>query len=99
MANKKVSAERALLMGLVHEVFPAETFETDVMDFCRHLADQNAEQMGAAKLAIEMARDVGLDQARHVERLATSALMLNPGYVEGVKKYIGNIGRASDRSL
>ena len=29
------------------------------MGFCRHLAEQNGEQMGTAKLAIEMSRDLG----------------------------------------
>ena len=92
MANLRISAERALMIGLVHEVFPDETFEEEVMKFCRHVSEQNGEQMGTAKLAIEMARDVGLDQARHVERLANSALMLNPDYLEGVKRYIEGVG-------
>jgi enoyl-CoA hydratase len=92
MANLPVDADKALLMGLVHEVFPDETFHDDVMRFCRHLAEQNGEQMGAAKLAIEMARDVGLAQARNIERMANSALMLNPEYLEGVARYIEGIG-------
>jgi hypothetical protein len=85
-------------MGLVHEVFPDETFEADVMRFCRHLAEQNGEQMGTAKLAIEMARDVGLAQARNVERMANSALMLNPDYLAGIERYIKNIGGKKDKS-
>jgi enoyl-CoA hydratase len=92
MANLPVDADKALLMGLAHEVFPDETFQADVMRFCRHLAGQNAEQMGAAKIAIEMARDVGLAQARNVERLANSSLMLNPDYLAGIERYIKSIG-------
>jgi enoyl-CoA hydratase len=92
MANKPADADMAFTMGLVHQVFPDETFEDEVMDFCRHLAKQNGEQMGAAKIAIEMARDVGLDMARHVERMANSALMLNPDYLAGVAKYVSGIG-------
>lgn len=92
MANLPVNAERALMIGLVHEVFPDESFEQDVMKFCRHLAEQNAEQMGTAKLAIELAHDVGLAQARNVERLANSALMLNPDYLEGIQRYIAALG-------
>jgi hypothetical protein len=79
-------------MGLVHEVFADETFEADVMTFCRHLAQQNGEQMGAAKIAIELAHDVGLAQARNVERMANSALMLNPEYLETIKRYVQGIG-------
>jgi enoyl-CoA hydratase/carnithine racemase len=92
MANLPVNADRALIMGLVHEVFPDETFEEDVMKFCRHLAKQNGEQMGAAKIAIEMARDVGLAQARNVERMANSALMLDPEYLSTIERYVKSIG-------
>lgn len=80
MANKRVDADRALMIGLVQEVFSDQTFDEEVMAFCRDLTGQHAEQMGAAKLAIEMVRDVGLAQARNVERLANSALMLNPDH-------------------
>jgi enoyl-CoA hydratase len=92
MANLAVDADRALLMGLVHEVFPDEGFNDEALRFCRHLAGQNGEQMGAAKIAIEMARDLGLAQARNVERMANSALMLNPEYLEGIARYIQGIG-------
>lgn len=92
MANKPADADRAYTMGLVHEVFADETFEADVMEFCQHLAKQNAEQMGAAKIAIEMVHELGRDQARHVERMANSALMLNPDYLAIMEKYIAGIG-------
>jgi enoyl-CoA hydratase len=95
MANKPVGAARALTMGLVHEVWPDDTFEAEVMDFCRHLAQQNTEQMGAAKVAIELCAELGRDSARHVERMANSALMLNPAYQEGILKYIKGIGGRS----
>jgi len=93
MANLPVDADRALMMGLVHEVYPDESFEQDAMAFCRHLAEQNLEQMGTAKLAIELARDVEKAQARNIERLANSALMLNPAYLEGMKKYLEGVGK------
>jgi enoyl-CoA hydratase/carnithine racemase len=92
MANLRASSEKALTMGLVHEVFPDESFEADVMTFCRHLAKQNGEQMGTAKIAIELAADVSRDQARHVERMANSALMLSPNYLETMARYIQGIG-------
>jgi enoyl-CoA hydratase/carnithine racemase len=92
MANKIVSADRALMMGLVHEVFEDETFEEDVMQFCRHLTQQSAEQMGTAKLAIEMARDVGLAQARNVERMANSALRLHPDFFATHERHLQTVG-------
>ena len=48
--------------------------------------------MGAAKIAIELAAEVGPEMGRHVERMANSALMLNPGYLEGIEKYTKGIG-------
>lgn len=92
MANLQADASTALAMGLVHEVHADAEFEQKTMDFCRHLAQQNGEQMGAAKIAIELARDVGAAQARNVERLANSALMLAPGYREGMEQYLTGIG-------
>ncbi|MGB8365267.1 MAG: enoyl-CoA hydratase/isomerase family protein [Rhizomicrobium sp.] len=92
MANKPASADMAFTMGLVHQVFPDETFEQEVMDFCHHLAKQNGEQMGAAKIAIELAAEVGPEMGRHVERMANSALMLNPDYPERMEAYVRNLG-------
>ncbi|QQD19527.1 enoyl-CoA hydratase/isomerase family protein [Spongiibacter nanhainus] len=92
MANLPADADRALTMGLVHEVYPDENFDEDAMNFCRHIAKQNAEQMGTAKIAIELCSEVGRDQARHVERMANSALMLNPEYLAGIERYVKSIG-------
>lgn len=92
MANKPADADMALNMGLVHQVFPDETFEDEVMDFCRHLAKQNGEQMGAAKITIQLAAELGPEMGRHVERMANSGLMLNPEYLERMEAYVKNVG-------
>jgi enoyl-CoA hydratase len=92
MGNKPASADLALTMGLVHQVFPDDEFEAEVMDFCRHLAKQNGEQMGSAKIAIEMCAELGPEMGRHVERMANSALMLNPEYLAGMEKYLKGVG-------
>jgi len=92
MGNQKADAERALIMGLVHDVMPDSGFEEAALEFCRHLTRQNGEQMGAAKVAIELASEVGRDSARHIERMANSALMLNPEYLEGIERYIKELG-------
>lgn len=92
MANKSADADMAFTMGLVHQVYPDETFEQEVMDFCRHLTKQNGEQMGAAKVAIEMCAEVGRDTARHVERMANSGLMLNPDYLQRMQDYVKGVG-------
>jgi enoyl-CoA hydratase len=92
MGNQKADADKAMVMGLVHDVMPDEGFADAALDFCRHLTKNNAEQMGAAKIAIDMAAEVSRDTARNVERMANSALMLNPAYLEGIDAYIKKLG-------
>lgn len=43
-----------------------------------------------AKIAIEMSADVGPAQARNVERMANSGLMLGPEYLAGMEKYLAS---------
>ena len=96
MANMPATAADALNMGLVHKVFADETFEADVMAFCRHLTQQNGEMMGTAKVAIELAHDLGAHQAAAVERMANSTLMLAPSYQEGMRRHLSTIGKKKD---
>jgi enoyl-CoA hydratase/carnithine racemase len=98
MAGQIVDADEARMMGLVHKVYPDEVFQAEVLKFCRFLASQDTEAMGAAKLAIEMCRDVGLDQARNVERMANSALMLGPKWAQQMDTYVSSIGGKSKPS-
>ena len=95
MANKGADARKAEIMGLVHEVYPDEGFDEAALDFCRHLTKNDAQQMGAAKIAIELCAEVGRDSARHVERMANSALMLNPDYIAKIEAYVAGIGKKS----
>jgi len=92
MANIPATAQEALSMGLVHKIYPDETFEDDAVDFCRHLTRQNGEMMGTAKIAIDLAADLGVHQAAAVERMANSALMLMPSYQDGVRRHLATIG-------
>lgn len=93
MANMPIDAQEARIAGLVHKVYPDETFEEDVMAFCRHLAKQNPEMVGTAKLTIELAADLGAPQAASLERLANSALMISPDYKELMATHIAGIGK------
>ena len=93
MANQKASASKAHIMGLVHDVLPDQGFDEAALDFCRHLTKSDPEQMGAAKIAIELAAEVGPGMARHVERMANSALMLNPAYLARIEAYVSGIGK------
>jgi enoyl-CoA hydratase len=93
MANIPLEAQEALNAGLVHKVYPDETFEDDVMGFCRHLARQDAELVGAAKVAIELANDLPASQAALVERLVNSSIMTTQNYRDLTTSHVANIGK------
>ena len=73
-ATRRPMPTRRMIMGLVHDVLPDEGFEAGRAGFLPP-PDQAAirEQMGAAKVAIELCAELGRDSARHVERMANSA--------------------------
>jgi enoyl-CoA hydratase len=75
MAGMRVSAERALAIGLVHDIFPAESFLDDVYDFCRRLTKISPEVLGVTKLAIDMYADMDRTAQRHVDRLLVTGLV------------------------
>jgi enoyl-CoA hydratase len=76
MAGEEVNAHDARMMGFVHHVFDDENFDSAVNTFCERLASMGPEVTSMGKLAIELAKDVNAAQARNVERLANSALLL-----------------------
>jgi enoyl-CoA hydratase/carnithine racemase len=69
MAGMRVNAERALSIGLVQDIFPAETFLDDVYDFCRKLIKISPDVLGITKLAIDMYADMDRTAQRHVDRI------------------------------
>ena len=82
VANKKITAERALAIGLIHEIYPDEIFESEVRGFCEMLAGHPVEATAVGKMAIQLAADLGSDDARQVERLAFSSLTFAPEYTK-----------------
>jgi enoyl-CoA hydratase/carnithine racemase len=80
LANQQIDSERALAIGLVHDVFDQAVFDARVADFCHALAQQPKEAFAAGKLAIELAADLGRAQGRNLERLAVSGLVMGEEY-------------------
>jgi enoyl-CoA hydratase len=82
LANRQIDAERALAIGLVHEILSEQdgNFAAAALDFCRTLCALPSEAMAAAKLAIELAADLDRAQARNVERLTVSGLIQGDEY-------------------
>lgn len=88
MAGEQVSADQALNMGLVHQVYEDESFEASARAFCLKLARQPYEVMGLAKLSIELAADLDRGQARNVERIANSILFTGSEHKQLVAAFL-----------
>lgn len=73
MAGMRVDAQRALMMGLVQDIFPDDTFLDDVYAFCRKMIEIKPEVLGLAKLSIDMYADVqDRTVQRHIDRLVVT---------------------------
>lgn len=88
MAGETVDAQRALTIGLVHDIYPEAEFMNRVHAFCEKLNDLPPEALGLTKLAIELATDLERSQARNVERLANSILFVGQERQERVKAFL-----------
>jgi len=74
MAGMQIGAERAHAIGLVHDVFPAETFLDDVYAFCRKMMGIAPEVLGLAKIAVDMFADVqDRTVQRHIDRILVAS--------------------------
>lgn len=87
MAGEPVDAEQALRIGLVHTVYPDETFAAQVDAFCAKLARGPMEMMAMAKQVIELSVDLDRTQARNAERIAQSVLFTGPEHPQAVEAW------------
>ena len=62
-------------MGLVHAVYPAESFRERVTAFARKLAALPTEAAGVAKTAVDIAASVDRGIARDFDRYANTVLL------------------------
>jgi enoyl-CoA hydratase/carnithine racemase len=75
MAGMPVRGEQAKAIGLVHDVFPADTFTEQVQAFCRRLVSLPGEALGLAKLSVDLSEDVRDRNAqRHIDRIINAGL-------------------------
>ncbi|MCH9827258.1 MAG: enoyl-CoA hydratase/isomerase family protein [Gammaproteobacteria bacterium] len=84
IAGRQFSAQQALTTGLVHDVLPDEGFAEAARAFCRSLTRQPAEMIAAAKLSIELSKDLDRAQGRNIERLSNSSLIFGAEHGERI---------------
>jgi enoyl-CoA hydratase/carnithine racemase len=76
VAGEQLDARTAMIAGFVQAVYPDESFEDEVWAFCQRIQERPQEVQGVAKLAVELCYDLDKQQARHVERIVNTPLMM-----------------------
>jgi enoyl-CoA hydratase len=87
MACQTIDAERAKQIGLVHDVFPSETFQERVREFALKLGSMPREAMGLAKVTIDAANSIDRRTARELDRMAQTTLFMSNEYRDRVKAF------------
>ena len=87
MANRSVDAQRALTIGLVHEVFAVEGFDEAVREIVKEIIALPAQALGVAKLTVDMSVDADRTNARHLERLANTQLIFSDEFKDLVRAF------------
>lgn len=87
MAGENITAEQALNIGLVHQVFPDQGFHEAVQAWTRKLISNSAEALGLAKIAIDAAVDSDRRTARHIDRIANTQLLQSREHIEKIEAF------------
>jgi enoyl-CoA hydratase len=87
MACETIDAQQALNIGLVHAVYPAETFQEQVQAFARKMAGLPREAVGLTKMAIDAAETVDRRTAREFDRMAQTLLFMSDDFKDKVSGF------------
>jgi enoyl-CoA hydratase len=88
MAPQIVDARKAMIMGLVHEIYPDDTFASEVQTFAERLAGLSREALGLAKLAIDAAEAGDRVSARNFDRVANTLLMRSEEHIAKIAAFM-----------
>lgn len=86
--GEKVSAEEALRIGLVNQVYPAERFQEEALAYARKLAMQPTRAIGLIKRTMLKGLEMGLEETLQYEAFAQEAAGSTADYKEGVQAFL-----------
>ncbi len=90
-----LSPQEALDLGLVHRVFPASSYEIDVLQFAETLLKRSPIALAAAKRSIHTGSDLWLEQGLKVEQAAFIDCIKSPEAITAMQAYLdGNFESA-----
>lgn len=87
MTGDKVTAEEAYRIGLANKVFPADTFEQEVMAYAARLAALPTKGIGMMKRTMLKGLHMTLEETLEYEAFAQETLRHTHDYNEGVQAF------------
>lgn len=87
LTDQPVSAQRALDLGLVNQVFPAAELDQSTLEFATRLANGPTVAYGRVKALFDCSWDTGLSVQLDAETEAISSITLTADFQEGIKAF------------
>ena len=87
LTDQPVSAQRALDLGLVNQVFPAAELDKSTLEFATRLANGPTMAYGRVKALFDCSWDAGLSVQLDAETEAISSITLTADFQEGIKAF------------
>lgn len=88
LCGERVSAEKAMTLGLVEEVVEPGSSLATAIDFAKRASDQSPTSIAACKRLIHSARDIAIGAGLVAERAEFVALFSTEDQQEGVNAFL-----------
>lgn len=96
VAGETIDAAKAESIGLIHALHSPEALKDAAAALCTRLSAMPPEATSAAKLAIELADELGTQSARSMERVLASSLVFGREYQDELAKLVMRLGPKED---
>jgi enoyl-CoA hydratase/carnithine racemase len=93
VAGEAIDAAKAESIGLLHALHTPEALKGAADELCTRLGAMPPEATGAAKLAIELADELGTQGARSMERILASSLVFGSEYQDEIARLVARLNR------
>lgn len=88
MTGEMITAKRALEIGLIEEMLPAEGLMPRAMELAAQLAAKAPLALGVAKIVLNNCLNVDPETGRNFERLGQSILKKTEDHLEGARAFV-----------
>ena len=88
MTGEMITAIRALEIGLIEEMLPADALMPRAMELAAQLAAKAPLALGVAKIVLNNCANVDPDTGRNFERLGQSILKKTEDHLEGARAFV-----------